>query len=99
MRDQPISSAYVITRYITASTSTRVAVRVRRVGLEQDRVTGLEAVGVAGDIDLDRAGGDDEVLAGAGRVRVGILDAAGREAELVELDAARLVEREQRARR
>ena len=67
---------------------------MRGVGLEQDRVAGLEAVGVTGDIDLDRACGDDEVLRGAGRVGVGVLDAAAREAELVELDAPGLVERE-----
>src|SRR5438445_13598607 len=77
----------------------RVAIRVRRVGLEQDRVAGLEPVGLAAGLDLDGALGDDQVLAGAGRVRVGVIDAAGGEAQLVELDPARLVEREQRARR
>ena len=41
---------------------------------------------------------DDEILAGARRMAVGILDRACREPELVKLDAARLIEREQRAR-
>ena len=76
----------------------RVAVRVRRVCLEQDRVAGLEAMRIARDVDLDAAGGDDEVLGRAGRVRICILDGAAGQAKLVELDAARLVEREQRAR-
>src|SRR5262245_8367138 len=79
--------------------TTRVAVRVRRVGLEQDRITGLEPVRVARDVDLDGARRHDEVFGGAGRVRVRVLDGTGRQPELVELDAARLVEREQRARR
>jgi hypothetical protein len=39
---------------------------VWRVGLEQDRVAGVEPMGVARDVDLDRALGDDEVLGRAG---------------------------------
>ena len=72
------------------------------VRLEDDGIAGLEPVrlGVAArsiDDDLELPLDDDEVLDRAGRVRIGGLRGLGREAQLVELGAARPVEREERA--
>ena len=95
---QPISSAYVITRYITASVVPALRYACGVSASNRIESPASRRCVSPRDVDLDGARGDDEVLAGAGRVRVGILDGAGGEAQLVELDAARLVEREQRAR-
>ena len=76
--DQPISSAYVITRYITASTLPGLRYACGVSASNRIESPASRRWVSPRDVDLDRAGRDDEVLARAGRVRVGVLDAAAR---------------------
>src|SRR5437016_3271470 len=69
----------------------RVHIRVADVGGERDRVALAELVALRAELEDEAALRDVQVLARAGRVRLGVLPRARREEQLVELEAASVV--------